>query len=389
MATALLKSDCVLMHLLRLLISSVVIFFVLYAPQPILPLLSTQFSVSPATAGSLMTATMLPLAIAPLFYGLFLTRQNPLKILKITMILLAISCGFVPYINSFEYLFSIRLIQGFLLPAALTAMTTYIGKTYKNKQLQRNMTLYIASTIVGGFFGRVLSASFAELLQWQDFYFVMAITLCIFALFIKIDKDFKAGIAVSILSHLKDVKHPRLIKTYCAVFCMFFCFAAILNYLPFILRDNFAIKSTQNIGLVYIAYLIGALASILSPWLVKKSPNTFSLLSGIFVIYCCSIVMMLPQNFISFFIAFAVFCGAMFIIHSIAAPLVNRISNATASVTNGLYVSFYYSGGALGSYLPGLVYQGLGQQVFLLLILSVCLIGLGLVYSARAGTEIT
>lgn len=74
--------------------------------------------------------------------------------------------------------------------------------------------------------------------------------------------------------------------------------------------------------------------------------------------------MMLPQNFISFFIAFAVFCGAMFIIHSIAAPLVNRISNATASVTNGLYVSFYYSGGALGSYLPGLVYQGLGQQVF-------------------------
>ena len=85
------------MHLLQLLISSVVIFFVLYAPQPILPLLSTQFAVSPATAGSLMTATMLPLAIAPLFYGLFLATKNPLKTLKITMLLLALSCIFVPF----------------------------------------------------------------------------------------------------------------------------------------------------------------------------------------------------------------------------------------------------------------------------------------------------
>ncbi|TMO47952.1 MFS transporter, partial [Pseudoalteromonas ruthenica] len=80
------------MRLIHLLACSVVIFFVLYAPQPLLGLFASEFGVSPATAGSLMTATMLPLAIAPLVYGLFLAKQNPLKILRIAMIVLGFSC---------------------------------------------------------------------------------------------------------------------------------------------------------------------------------------------------------------------------------------------------------------------------------------------------------
>ena len=80
----------------------------------------------------------------------------------------------------------------------------------------------------------------------------------------------------------------------------------------------------------------------------------------------------------------------MFVIHSSAAPLVNKISKAPASVTNGGYVSFYYSGGALGSLLPGIVYQHSGQTAFMLCLLSVCFIGLVLVtLGYREGKNIT
>ena len=77
----------------------------------------------------------------------------------------------------------------------------------------------------------------------------------------------------------------------------------------------------------------------------------------------------------------------MFVIHSSAAPLVNKISSAPASVTNGGYVSFYYSGGALGSLLPGLVYQQHGQVAFMTVLLLVCLVGLSLVYLAGRNTN--
>jgi YNFM family putative membrane transporter len=375
------------MQLRHLLLCSVFIFFVLYAPQPLLGLFASHFSVSPATAGSLMTATMLPLAIAPLVYGLFLAKRNPLTILKIAMFVLAISCVAFTLAPSFELLLLVRFIQGITLPAALTAMTSYIGVTYQADQLQRNMTLYIGSTIVGGYFGRMLAALFTDFLSWQSFYYVIAVGLILFAVVIpKSSKTATIHAAQSPLLYLKQLKDPLVLKLYGAVFCMFFCFAALLNYLPFILQDSFAITNTRDIGLVYSGYLLGALASIATPWLLRKSSTPWRLLTWVFVFYSLTMVLLMSQQLLLFVIAFTGFCGAMFVIHSSAAPLVNKISNAPASVTNGGYVSFYYSGGALGSLLPGLVYQQHGQIAFMTVLLLVCLIGLSLVYLAGRNT---
>ncbi|MCH2086553.1 MAG: MFS transporter [Pseudoalteromonas sp.] len=375
------------MQLRHLLLCSVFIFFVLYAPQPLLGLFASHFSVSPATAGSLMTATMLPLAIAPLVYGLFLAKRNPLTILKIAMFVLAISCIAFTLAPSFELLLLVRFMQGITLPAALTAMTSYIGVTFQADQLQRNMTLYIGSTIVGGYFGRMLAALFTDFLSWQSFYYVIALGLVLFALAIpKSGKGASIHAAKSPLLYLKQLKDPLVLKLYGAVFCMFFCFAALLNYLPFILQDSFAITNTRDIGLVYSGYLLGALASIATPWLLRKSSTPWRLLTWVFVFYSLTMVLLMSQQLLLFVIAFTGFCGAMFVIHSSAAPLVNKISSAPASVTNGGYVSFYYSGGALGSLLPGLVYQQHGQVAFMTVLLLVCLVGLSLVYLAGRNT---
>jgi len=375
------------MRFIHLLSCSIFIFFVLYAPQPLLPLFAQTFNVSPAVAGSLMTATMIPLAIAPLFYGLLFQKLNTLKILRFTMMLLAMTCIIFPFITTFELLLLCRVLQGLLLPAALTAMTSYIGQTYQNDQLQKNMTIYIGSTILGGFFGRLLAASFTEFFNWQYFYFLIAIGLFYFSILIKTKNTINDKTHLSIISGMKDLKQPGLFKIYSAIFCMFFCFTAILNYLPFILKNDFNMQNTANIGLVYIGYLFGAITSLLTPLLVKRFNRHFKLLSLIFIVYCISIILMISNQFQMFFIAFSLFCGAMFMIHSIAAPLVNKISQAPASVTNGVYVSFYYSGGALGSFLPGLIYQSHGKTSFLVVILLVCMCGFSLVYSGYSSSH--
>jgi YNFM family putative membrane transporter len=41
----------------------------LYTPQPLLPSLAAHFGVDAGEASLLITLTMLPLALAPLFYG--------------------------------------------------------------------------------------------------------------------------------------------------------------------------------------------------------------------------------------------------------------------------------------------------------------------------------
>lgn len=378
------------MRIYHLLLCSLFIFFVLYAPQPLLGLFASQFAVSPASAGSLMTATMLPLAVAPLVYGLLLAKQNPLTILRYAMLMLAVSCIAITLVPRFELLLLLRFIQGLILPAALTAMTTYIGSTYKADYLQKNMTLYIGSTIAGGYFGRVLAAVFTDLWSWQSFYYVIAAALILLALVIPKGRHETTTQVISPLSYLKQLATAPILTLYGAIFCMFFCFAALLNYLPFILQNTFLITNTRDIGLVYSGYLIGALASIATPWLLKRSPGAWHLLSAVFIFYCGTILTLMSEQLTIFLLAFTGFCAAMFMIHSTAAPLANKISNAPPSVTNGGYVSFYYSGGALGSFLPGLVYQQYGYFAFIGTLFCVCFGGLILVFTGYlAGRKTT
>ncbi|MFC3033156.1 MFS transporter [Pseudoalteromonas fenneropenaei] len=373
------------MPLPLLLLCSVTIFFVLYAPQPLLALFSEQFAISPAISGSLMSLTMLPLAIAPIFYGLLLAKRNVLKVLRLTMILLAISCVLFPLCEDFRLLQVLRFVQGLLLPAALTSMTGYIGERYQGEHIQQKMGWYIASTIVGGYFGRMLAASFAEWFTWQSFYYVIAALLLILASSIRSRHGaVTVKAAASPRDYLRPLKDRPLIALYLAVFCMFFCFAALMNYLPFILKDSFAITASQDIGLVYTGYLIGAVLSVSSPWLLRHSRSAKHFLLSVFTLYSLTLALMQGSNLWLFITAFTLFCAAMFMIHTTAAGYANRISSAKATVTNGAYVSFYYSGGALGSFLPGFIYQYFGQTGFLLTLLLVSLCGAWCVRQTQA-----
>ncbi|WP_462159396.1 MFS transporter [Pseudoalteromonas sp. GB56] len=358
-----------------LLCCSVVIFFVLYAVQPLLALFSEQYNVSPATAGSLMTLTMLPLAIAPLLYGVLLNRRNLYKVLQWIMVLLALSNALIPFTEQFWQLQTLRLIQGIALPAALTAMTASIALRYKDTDISSKMSGYIGSTIAGGFLGRALAAAFSEYINWQSFFWLNSALLIFLALLIRAKKSPIRQAHSPLRGNIKALANTRIMSLYAAVFCMFFCFAALLNYLPFILRSTYAMTSTKNIGLVYSGYLLGALATLLTPYLHKRCNSLFGFLSAMFLFYTVTIAMMYWQQFELFLVAFTCFCASMFIIHATAAPLVNKLSTASASLTNGVYVSFYYSGGALGSFLPGLLYQAYGERVFLTCLAFVCLAG--------------
>lgn len=364
------------MKFIHLLLCSVFTFFVLYGPQPILPLLAKSYHLTSAQAGLLMTVTMLPLAVAPLVYGYLLLRINSLSLLKIALFLLGISCALLPLSQTFQQLLIIRFLQGLLLPAALTAMTSYIGEHYRYSFLSKAVTSYILSTIAGGFLGRVVSASISEYTHWQVYFYLLAIVLVLLSISLtnKKVRDYvgQRNVPASLKENLHKVTKGSTLYLYCAVFGMFFCFTALLNYLPFILQNDYQFTSSKNIGLVYSGYLLGACFSLLSTRLQNLTQGKVNLLVISFVVYALSITSLFSTTFPLFFIGFTVFCGAMFIIHASASALLNQISYAPSSLTNGLYVSFYYCGGTLGSFLPGLIYQHAGKSAFLMTLLLMC-----------------
>ena len=75
-------------NLLIALCATFVAFATLYIPQPMLPLLANQFGVSSSEAGLLMTATLLPLGLAPVVYGYFLQAIPARLMLTVALVLL-------------------------------------------------------------------------------------------------------------------------------------------------------------------------------------------------------------------------------------------------------------------------------------------------------------
>jgi YNFM family putative membrane transporter len=59
-----------------------------------------------------------------------------------------------------------------------------------------------------------------------------------------------------------------------------------------------------------------------------------------------------------------VMCGGMFFVHATAMGTMNKLATENRAVANGLYISIYYTGAALGSWLPGLIYQEFGWGAF-------------------------
>ena len=99
-----------------IILTTVLTLSALYAPQPLLPVIMQQFAVSRQAAAFLTTVTFMPLSVAPLFYGYLLESLSPRRMLRVAVLLLAVSEIFFFFGRSFPVLVGIRLLQGLLVP---------------------------------------------------------------------------------------------------------------------------------------------------------------------------------------------------------------------------------------------------------------------------------
>ena len=69
--------------------------------------------------------------------------------------------------------------------------------------------------------------------------------------------------------------------------------------------------------------------------------------------------------------------------HSISSGYINAIASSRKGIANGLYISFYYAGGTVGTFLPGFLFESAGWHWFLNLLTLIATISAGLLFSLR------
>ena len=69
------------------------------------------------------------------------------------------------------------------------------------------------------------------------------------------------------------------------------------------------------------------------------------------------------------------FSAGMFFVHASLSGLVNYYAREHKGVVNGLYVSIYYASGALGSWLPSLIYPKYNWETLIYLFILMTVMG--------------
>jgi YNFM family putative membrane transporter len=359
---------------------AVMAFALLYAPQPLLPLFAERFGLSESRAALLITATLLPLAVAPLSYGALLQRVAPVRLLRASVAGLALSEAVFARVDSFPLLLGIRLLQGLLLPAVMTSLMTHIARSARGAELRRRMSLYIAATILGGYLGRLVSGLGAAYLGWRFVFYALAAGLAAAAVLLgRAGEEPFAPRPTRVSGAAREVlRMPRFARLYAVVFCFFFVFAALLNFVPFRLAALRGEAPVAFAGLVYTGYLFGIGTSLGSGRIAGALGGEVRSLVAGFIGYLGALAAALVPDGGVLFAALFLFCGSMFLMHAIAAAWVNQRAGERQGVVNGLYLVFYYAGGVAGSYLPGLVYERAGWSGLVGVLLAVAAVGLAL-----------
>lgn len=366
---------------LAIIYATVLTISALHMPQPLLPLLSSVFGVEMDTISLIMSATFVPLTVIPIVSSFILNFLSPKRLIFFSALVHSFVVFAISMTNNVYIAIFLRFVEGFLISLILTSNTTYISLKAKPEKIQFYMSYYIAFTTIGGLLGRVIGSTIATYLGWQACFQIMSLSLLIvlpvvyfFLEDITMTKSEKSYFSLKKLKIILFNKTNK--KLYIAVFCLFFVFTGITNFLPFRIKSLFAESSELTIGLIYSGYITGILISFIATKIIKiLGSEKKTLLYGLLTYGFFLVMFSIPNLMIIFIVMFG-FCSGMFLVHSVASGYLNKLATTQKSLINGAYISIYYSGGVLGSYLPGIVYKYAGWEAFIANLLLMVSIGI-------------
>lgn len=355
------------MRPIRILIITALTTAVLYAPQPLLPLFSKLFAVRGSSAALLITLAFAPLALAPLCYGYVLESLSPVRILRMSVLTLALSEIVFAFSWTYPVLLVIRIIQGLTIPAILTSLMTYISIETPAHKLQRMLSFYIAATITGGFMGRLSSGVLTAFLGWRPFFCFLGVALLVCYLWVPVNEVRRPPLPNLLKRHglWLVLLERRFRRAFIVTSCAFFVLASVMNFVPFRLVQIAPNSPEFLFGLLYTGYLAGVFSSLMAGRIKEwYGSEENAIIAGLVGLGASLILLLVPIVTVVMLSLFLV-SAAMFLVHTLAAKRVNRLALSNKGIVNGLYVSSYYAGGMIVSYLPGLVYERYGWSFFI------------------------
>lgn len=346
--------------------AAVIVFSDMYLTQPILPLLSAEFDVPPATAGLTVSAVVLLIALASTFYGPLSDSLGRKPVMVGSCALLALPTFLCALATTFPSLLLFRALQGLCIPGLTAVAVAYLGDVVAPGQLGRAVGGWIAANVAGGLTGRVASGVITDFFGWQAAFVTFAglTLLAAILMLVALPRDPKAtpvGWARAYRAMFAHLGDRRLSGTFLIGGALFFGFLGLFTYLPYYLTGAPFFLSPGVVAFAYLSYLAGVVVSPIAGNLSQRAPRRLIIGAGLGIAMLgitLTLTPAVPVIVVSLFIV----CTGMFAAQAVAPALVNRLAATAKGGAGALYLVCYYLGGTLGGVVPGLGWQAWGWR---------------------------
>ena len=336
-------------------------FINLYSPQAILPLLSGEFGTGAAEISTIMTASTLAVALTAPFTGTVADVLGRKRVIVTAMLLLGVPtlmCALAPSLHALVFW---RFVQGLVMPPVFAVTIAYIGDEWEPHETVAAAGIYTSGASIGGFSGRFITGVLADIISWRyalGFIALMTLAGGIAVLFL-LPRERKfvrsEGLIASSRQMLQHFHNKQLLATYAVGFGVLFCFVSIFTYINFRLAAPPYNLSATWLGAIFIVYLVGAGLAPMTGWAVGRFGRRRFMIPVIGAwIFGVLLTLSGPLWLILAGLTMSAACGL--ICQTISTGYVTVTAKAGRSSAVGLYVTSFYTGGAFGATVGGIVW---------------------------------
>lgn len=377
---------------LALFLAGLATFALLYATQPLLPLLSTDFGVSPAQSAWSVSFATAGLGAALLLAGPLSEVWGRTRLMHASLLLsglVALACGFAP---SWASLLGLRAVEGVALAGLPAVAMAYLAEEIDPADSARAAGLYVAGTAIGGMSGRLLAGGLSELFGWRP----ALVGIGVLGL----------GCAVAVRALLPESRrfHPkparlgqllsstRGLLADPAMWCLFGiagcamgAFVGAFNALGFRLEAPPYALGVGVAGLVYLSYALG---SVTSAWagraaatLGHRTVEPLLLLAMLL-----GLLLTLAEPLPIVVLGVAILTGGFFGAHGVASGWVASrasLSTGTPGQASSLYLFAYYLGSSVAGSLAGTAWSAGGWPGVVVLTGGLVVLAIGCALALR------
>ncbi|OJT48781.1 hypothetical protein BSR04_00740 [Serratia plymuthica] len=341
-------------------------FALLYCVQPILPVLSQDFGISPAESSLSLSASTGLLALGLMFTGPLSDAIGRKSVMVVALLLAAICTLICAFMTSWHGILLMRALIGLSLSGVAAVGMTYLSEEIHPSFVAFSMGLYISGNSIGGMSGRLVTGVLTDFFSWRVSLAVIGLfalaAACMFWRILPASTHFRASslrpptLLINFRLHWHDKGLPLL---FAEGFLLMGSFVTLFNYIGYRLLSDPYHLSQAIVGLLSVVYLTGSYSSPKAGAMTSRFGRGPVLLASILIMLIGILITALAPVAV-IFIGMMLFTAGFFAAHSVASSWIGRRARRAKGQASSLYLFCYYVGSSVAGTLGGVFWHSFG-----------------------------